>query len=317
MSEPILDPELAAALAADLATFGPRPPLSDETLQAVRADALVRRRVRAAAGPRMRESRDVVADLPGRDIRLRLHVPEGAPATGPALFYFHGGGWALCSVDTHDRIMRELAVQAGCRVVGVDYRKAPEHPFPAPFDDCREGADWVLARAAMFGIDRKRVAMGGDSAGGNLALAVGLSAAESGAAPATLLLFYGAFGCDLETPSYRAPIGDGRFGLSRADMDNFFRWYLPRDGRSADWRAAPIKGRLDLLRRAFVLACGLDPLRDDSRQLAAALARAGVSHDYRELPTANHGMIALSGDVGLARDALASAAAHLRLAFAA
>ena len=315
MSEPVLDPEITAALAADLAVFGPRPPLSPETLAAVRADALERRRVRAAAGPRMRESRDLQADLPGRRLRLRLHVPEGAAASGPVLFYFHGGGWVLCSIDTHDRIMRELAAQAGCRVVAVDYRKAPEHPFPLPFDDCRDATAWSLERANSLGIDPRRVAFGGDSAGANLALAVGLDAAQRGAVPASVLLFYGAFGCDLETPSYRAEIGDGRFGLSRADMEMFFRWYLPPAGQSADWRAAPIKGRLDLLRRAFVLGCGLDPLRDDSRQLGAALAQAGVGHVYRELATANHGFIALSGDVELARGALALAAADLREAF--
>jgi acetyl esterase len=263
----------------------------------------------------MRESRDLIADLPGRDIRMRLHVPEGAPAIGPVLFYFHGGGWALCSIDSHDRIMRELAARAGCRVVGVDYRKAPEHAFPLPFDDCRQAAAWMLASAASFGIDPLHVAFGGDSAGANLALAVGLEAAERGAVPASLLLFYGAFDCDLETASYRADIGDGRFGLSRADMEIFFRWYLPPDGHNADPRAAPIKGRVDLLRQVFVLACGLDPLRDDSRQLAAALAREGVSHVYREFVAANHGFLALCGDVGLARGALAAAAEHLRDVF--
>ncbi len=315
MSQSMLDPEIAAALAADLAQFGPRPALAPDTLAASRADALARRRIRAAAGPRMRESRDFVADLPGRNLRMRLHVPEGAPAIGPVLFYLHGGGWVLCSIDTHDRIMRELAAQAGCRVVAIDYRKAPEFPFPLPVDDCRDGAAWVLARAASFGIDPRQVAFAGDSAGANLALAVGLHAAQGGAAPATLLLFYGAFGCDLETPSYRADIGDGRFGLSRADMALFFRWYLPPDGRSADPRAAPLNGRLDLLRQVFVLGCGLDPLRDDSRLLGAALARVGVSHVYRELAAANHGFLALSGDVDLARDALRRTGEHLRDAF--
>ena len=315
MSEPTLDPEIAAALAADLAQFGPRPLLAPDSLAASRADSLARRRIRAAAGPRMRESRDFVADLPGRTLRMRLHVPEGAPATGPVLFYLHGGGWVLCNIDTHDRIMRELAAYAGCRVVAIEYRKAPEFPFPLPVEDCRDAAAWVLRRAASFGIDPRRVAFGGDSAGANLALAVGLDAAERGAVPATLLLFYGAYGCDLETDSYRGEIGDGRFGLSRSDMDLFFRWYLPPDGRSADPRAAPIKGRLELLRQAFVLSCGLDPLRDDSRQLSGELARSGVSYVYRELATANHGFLALSGDVELARVALRAAAAHLRDAF--
>ena len=105
------------------------------------------------------------------------------------------------------------------------------------------------------------------------------------------------------------------FSVPKKRGSSTLRWYLPPAGQSADWRAAPIKGRLDLLRRAFVLGCGLDPLRDDSRQLGAALAQAGVGHVYRELATANHGFIALSGDVELARGALALAAADLREAF--
>lgn len=313
-----LDPQIAAAIARDLAKYGPRDKLRADNLAEIRADFLRRRLERGmSGGPAMRESRDVDADLPGRRIRMRLHVPENAAATGPALFYFHGGGWAWGSIDTHDRIMRELAQRSGCRVVGVDYRKAPEHAFPLPFEDCRDATLLVLARAGEFGIDPARFALGGDSAGANLALAVGLDTAAAGRVPATLLLYYGTFDCDLSTGSYLADFGDGRFGLSRADMALFLGWYLGGEGRSADPRAVPLHGGLGVLRRAFLLGCGLDPLRDDNRRLAAALAAAGVRFDFRELPDACHGFLFMAEDVAASRAALAAGAAHLAAAMAA
>ncbi|MBL8701160.1 MAG: alpha/beta hydrolase [Alphaproteobacteria bacterium] len=306
---PTLDPVLAAVLAADLRTFGPREPLSRANLEAQRADYLRRRMPRAAGGPAMRESRTETLTAPGREIRVRLHVPADAPATGPALFYFNGGGWVWGSIDSHDRIMRELSGRSGCRVVGVDYRKAPEAPFPAPFEDCLDGVRAVLARAGSFGIDPSRIAFGGDSAGGNLALACGLAAEP---VPSTLLLLYGAFDTELETGSYRAPFGDGSFGLSRADMALFLDWYLPSATMRRDPRAAPLHGVLARLRDVFILGAGLDPLRDDSRNLAGRLASSGVDHEFVELAGANHGFLHLVGDVPLADAAIDRAAAHLR-----
>jgi acetyl esterase len=317
MATNTLDPQIAAAIARDLAKYGPRDRLRADNLAEIRADFMRRRLERGmSGGPAMRETREEEVALPGRRIRLRLHVPASAAPVGPALFYFHGGGWAWGSIDTHDRIMRELAQRSGCRVVGVDYRKAPEHPFPLPFDDCLEATRHVLGRAGEFGIDPARFALGGDSAGANLALAAGLVLAAEGRAPATLLLYYGTFDCDLGTSSYMADFGDGRFGLSRADMALFLGWYLGGDGTSADPRAVPLKGELSALRRAFLLGCGLDPLRDDNRRLAAALAAAGVRFDFRELPDACHGFLFMAEDVAASRAALATGAAHLAAAVA-
>lgn len=307
-----LDPTIAAIQAADLQRFGPREALTRDNLEAQRGEYLRRRVPRAAGGPTMRESRTVELSLAGRKQRVRLHVPHAAPARGPALIYFNGGGWVWGSIDSHDRIMRELAQRSGWRVVGVDYRKAPEHPFPAPFDDCAEGARAVLAQADAFGIDGTRIAFGGDSAGGNLALACGLAA---GIPAATLLLFYGAFDVDLETASYRSPAGDGRFGLSRADMALFYDWYLPAAAARRDPRAAPLQGDLTRIRQAFILAAGLDPLRDDSRNLAARLSALGIDHELVEIASANHGFLHLVGDAPLADRAIDAAAAHLRRRF--
>ena len=312
MTDPTLDPEIAAALARDLAKFGAREKLSAQNAAALRDDFFRRRLERGLiGGPVMRVSRDIEAALPGRAIRLRLHEPESAAAVGPALLYFHGGGWVWGSVDSHDRIMRELAHRSGIRVVGVDYRKAPENPFPAPFDDCRESAGWIAAHAAELGIDASRIAFGGDSAGANLALAVGMAEAAQGRVPASLLLFYGTFDDDLETESFRAPFGDGRFGLSRQDMAIFLDLYLGEQRATPDARALPQRGSCAALRRAFLLGCGLDPLRDDTRRLAGALAAAGVEFEFAEVASANHGFLALVDDVALARAALARAAAHL------
>lgn len=317
MASADLDPEIVAALARDLARYGPRAALTAQNVAASRADFLRRRLERGLqGGPTMRAVRDIDAELPGRRIRLRVHVPEGAPATGPALFYFHGGGWVWGSIDSHDRIMRELAQRSGQRVVGVDYRKAPEHPFPAPFEDCRDAVAWTAAHGAELGIDPRRSAFGGDSAGAGLALAVGMESAARGKAPATMLLFYGSFDDDLETGSYRAPFGDGRYGLSRGDMAMFLDLHLGAARAVPDPRAMPLRGPHGGLRRAFLLGCGLDPLRDDTRRLAASLAAAGVAFEFTEIATANHGFLALVEDVAVARDALARAAAHLARAFA-
>jgi acetyl esterase len=310
----VLDPEIAAAAARDVARYGARASLSAGNLAEMRVDFLRRRLERGrAGGPHMRTTHEREADLPGRRLRIRIHVPEAASAHGPALVYFHGGGWVWGSIDTHDRIMRELAHRSGLRVVGVDYRKAPEHPFPAPFDDCVASISWLRDQADALGIDGGRLAFGGDSAGANLALAAGIAEAEAGRVPLGLLLFYGTFDDDLATESYGAEFGDGRFGLSRRDMGLFLDWYLgERDrGSAIDGRARPLHGRLELLGHTFLLGCGLDPLRDDTRRLAAALAGHGVSFEFTELATANHGFLALAEDVALARHALARAAAYL------
>lgn len=318
MPDTMLDREIAAALARDLATYGPREALTAGNATALRADFFRRRLTRGLiGGPAMRMSRDFEARLSGRTLRVRLHVPEGAAPVGPALLYFHGGGWVWGSIDSHDRIMRELAHRSGQRVIGVDYRKAPENPFPAPFEDCSDAVDWVCAQAAQLGVDPSRLATGGDSAGASLALAVGHHEAARGRPPVTLLLFYGTYDADLETDSYRATFGDGRFGLSRQDMAIFLDLHLGQGRADCDPRALPMRGSHAGLRRAFLLGCGLDPLRDDTRRLAGALAGAGVAFEFLEIPSANHGFLALVEDVAIARAALAKAAAHLARAFAA
>jgi len=318
MTDPALDPEIAAAAARDLARYGARASLDVGNLPEMRADFLRRRLERGrAGGPTMRETVERDVDLPGRRLRLRIHVPEAAPARGPALVYFHGGGWVWGSIDTHDRIMRELAHRSGQRVVGLDYRKAPEHAFPGPFEDCVASVGWLREHGAELGLDAGTLAFGGDSAGANLALATGLAEAAAGRVPRSLLLFYGTFDDDLDTVSYRADFGDGRFGLSRRDMGLFLDWYLGEGHRrgAIDPRAKPLHGRLELVQRAFLLGCGLDPLRDDTRRLAAALAERGVAFEFTELAAANHGFLALLEDVAIARHALARAAAHLASAF--
>lgn len=312
-STPTLDAELAAEMKADLERFGPRDKLARDNLEAMRADYLRRRLPRAMGGPTMRESRTDTFAGPGGELRLRLHVPSSAAATGPALVYFNGGGFVWGSIDSHDRIMREIAAASGVRVVGIDYRKAPEHPFPAAYEDCLAGIDAVAARAGALGIDAARLAFGGDSAGANLALACALHGTR---VPATVLLIYGALSLDGDMASCRGELGDGRFGLSRSDMQLFNGWYVGSTAAPADPRAAPLAGDLARLRRAFVLGAGLDPLRDDSRELAVRLARLGIDHEFVEYPAANHGFLHFVGDVVLATRAVARTAEHLRLAVA-
>jgi acetyl esterase len=309
-----IDPELAAVLEADLATYGPRAKLRRDNVAEQRADTLRRRLPRAAGGPKMAQSRDLMLELPGREIRARLHVPASATTPGPVLVFFHGGGWVLCTIDTHDHAMRELARVSGCRVLGVDYRKAPEHPFPGPYDDCVEACLWAFDRAESLGIDPGRFALGGDSAGGNLALAAGLGLAAKGHVASTHLLVYGAFDSDLQSSSY-CEFADGRFGLSQDDMALFYELYVPHSVSRQDPRAFPLHGDLDQVRHAFILAAGLDVLRDDSRRLAERLAQRGISHEFCEIANAVHGCMNYFEVASIPRRFLGAAGRHLRSTF--
>jgi acetyl esterase len=172
--------------------------------------------------PDVAQVRDLHIPGPAGPMRVRLYEPAGVGPSSPGILYLHGGGWVICSLDTHDGVCRRLANASGLRVASLDYRMAPEHPFPAPLDDCVAAAGWLIGHGGELGIDPKRLALAGDSAGGNLSLATLMALRDRGLAlPRTAALIYGAFSADLASPSHLA-YGGGEYVLSTPAMHWFW-----------------------------------------------------------------------------------------------
>ena len=231
----------------------------------------------------------------------------------PALVYFHGGGWTIGDIDTHDVLCRELAIGARCVVVSVDYRLAPEYPFPAAVEDCFAATRYVADNAAKLNIGS--IAVGGDSAGGNLAATVSLLAREAGGpAIAFQLLIYPATDQRLATPSHERNAQG--YLLTRDAIDYFRCGYLPDEKDWTDWRASPLLAKSHgNLPPALVITAGYDPLLDEGRAYAERLKAAGVRVEYREYPDMVHGFILFGGVLDTAKAAVADCCAALRGAF--
>lgn len=212
---------------------------------------------------------------PGGTLTLRFYTPRGLTGRSPALVYLHGGGFAIGDLDTHDALCRVLAEQSMVRVVAVGYRLAPESPFPAAVDDAVAAWLWVVEHAAGLGIDPDRVAIGGDSAGGNLAAVVTQEMVHcAGPTPRFQLLIYPVTDFSEVAPS-RSLFADG-FLLTEAMIEQFDDAYLPGAVDRTDPRLSPLRGDLDGLPPAAVITAGFDPLRDEGQAYAAALDAAGV-----------------------------------------
>jgi acetyl esterase len=269
-----------------------------------------------------RDTRAVLAPKPPElpDIRLvatenfalRVYRPV-KDETLPALVYFHGGGWTIGDIDTHDVLCRQLAIGARCVVVSVDYRLAPEQPFPAAVEDCFAATRYVAENAARLNIGR--IAVGGDSAGGNLAAVVSLMARDAGGpAIALQLLIYPATDQRAATPSHER---NAQGYLLTADAIQYFRRaYLPNRADWTDWRASPLLAKSHAnLPGALVITAGYDPLLDEGRAYAERLTAAGVSVEYREYADMVHGFILFGGVLDTANAAVAECCAALRGAF--
>jgi len=262
--------------------------------------------------------RELQADGPHGAIALRLYRPIGAPADAPlpVLVYFHGGGFVIGDLDTHDVLCRELANGAGCAVVSVDYRMAPEHPFPFAVDDCLAATYWVQRNAGTLHLDAARLAVGGDSAGGNLATVVSLLARDAGDLPIVFqLLIYPATDMRCGAPSHRTN-GQG-YLLTKDTIGYFMGHYLSAPSHMLDVRASPLLHEdLSRLPPAFVLTAGYDPLRDEALQYSQRLTEAGnrVTHVCFERQI--HGFITMGRVIDEANAAVAICAGELRRAFA-
>jgi acetyl esterase len=241
------------------------------------------------------------------DIPIRIYVPLHHRDPAPALVYFHGGGFALGSIASHDGPCRVLAEDGHLIVISVDYRLAPEHKFPAAVDDCVAAYQWVRDKAAKLGIDPNKIAVGGDSAGGNLAAVV----SQVTRTPAFQLLLYPATDFTMSSPSHRS-MGRGFF-LEHDTMVYFREHYLRSEADRYDPRASPLFAEdLSGLPPAFIATAGFDPLRDEGKQYADKLRDAGVPVRYRCYNSMFHGFYATSGAIEAARAPLVEAAAALR-----
>lgn len=274
----------------------------------------------AAARPPLPMARVEALRAPGPagPLPCRFYVPPGPAAAEPAplLVYFHGGGWVIGDLDTHDDVCRFIATRAGVRVLSVGYRLAPEHPFPAPVEDAVAAFAWAAANAAGLGADPGRIAVGGDSAGGNLSAVVSMLARDGGGPrPAMQLLIYPVTDARAETTSRRL-FADG-YLLTQADMDFFEARYLPpavdRDDPRVSVLRAPDPSDLP---PAYVVTAGFDPLRDEGEEYARRMREAGVPVALRRHPGLVHSFANQTAISRTARAAMLELAGALRMGLA-
>ncbi len=249
-------------------------------------------------------------------VPLRLYRPalSGAGSAQPVLVYYHGGGWTIGDLDTHDVLCRQLCQLAGVAVVSVDYGLGPERRFPGAVEDCLAATRWVQRQAVSLGLDASRLAVGGDSAGGNLAAVVAIALRDAGdPAPAFQLLIYPATDMRAVAPSHTT---NGQGYLLTADSIAYYRsQYIADPSHWSDWRASPLLAAdLTRLPPALVLTAGYDPLRDEGRQYADALSEAGNAVQYICFERQVHGFITMGKLIDEAQTAVDLCAALLRRA---
>jgi len=282
-----------------------------------------RRTLTQPPAPPVAEVREMQCDGPAGAIPLRLYKP--LPRAGstladaaalPVLVYFHGGGWTIGDLDTHDVLCRQLANAAHCAVVSVDYRMGPEHRFPGAVHDCHAATRWVQRFAEPLGLDPARIAVGGDSAGGNLAAVVAILARDSGDLPlAFQLLIYPATDMRAVHASH-ATNGKG-YLLERETIAYYHDHYIDDRMHDQDWRASPLlHPDLSGLPPSLLLTAGFDPLRDEGLDYADALAAAGNRNTYVCFEREIHGFITMGKVIDEANTAVALCAAELARALA-
>jgi acetyl esterase len=310
-----LDPDAQILLDAMLKAGRP----AFDTLTPVQARQQMRE-IRAAlkqVQPPVAEARDLTATGPHGQIPMRLYRAHalGASERQPVLVFFHGGGWVFGDLETHDNLCRDVANAADCTVVSVDYRLAPEHKFPAAVDDAFAATKWVVGHAPELGVDTGRLALAGDSAGGNLATVVSRLATDEGAFKiAYQVLLYPTTDLSLTFDSYRRA-GD-RFNLTGQIMRWFRDHYLTSLDQVEDWRASPLQTtNLAHMPPAIIVTAGCDPLCDEGDAYAQLLTRNNVAVTYRHFPGQMHGFASMAGFVRAADEVVADVGAALKRAW--
>jgi acetyl esterase/lipase len=280
------------------------------------ARAMTRRETAVSSGPPLPMAQLLEFEIPGPGGMLpaRLYVPFGAPpAPRPTLVFFHGGGWMVGDLDTHDSVCRFLAAHSGVAILAPTYRLAPEHPFPAAVEDAQAGFRWALALAGELGADPARIGVGGDSVGANLATGVCIAMRDAGEAQAAMqLLIYPATEAIDPYPSRRL-FGKGFF-LTQADIDHCQAAYLPDDAMGYEPLASVLRAPdLSNLPPAYVATAGFDPLRDEGEAYAARLSTEGVKVAFRRHPRLIHSFANLTAVSRSSRAAMLEAAGALRM----
>jgi acetyl esterase len=302
-------PQVADHL-AQMAAMNP-PPIEALSAEQVRVGFGMQMKMTAGPATPLPVVRELTLPAPGGAIKARLYRPT-ADGMLPGLVFFHGGGWVIGDLDSHDDLCRDLAAQAGCAVLAVDYRLAPEHCFPAAAEDAIAAADWAAANAAQLGIDPARLAVGGDSAGGNLAAVVALAARDAGRPLAAQLLIYPVTDLSrLEGESYRT-CGEG-YGLTAAAMAWFRAHYLSNAAATGDWRVSPLLAEdLHRLPPALVVTAEFDVLRSEGEAYARRLAEAGVPTRLARYDGMIHGFASMAGVLDVGRQVRSDMAQWLR-----
>jgi acetyl esterase len=290
----VLDPDAAAVFKAFQEAGRP----AYETVSAAEARELYLkgRFVTNPEPPELQSVQPLAIPSPAGSIPARLYTPKTLRKTGglaPCLVFFHGGGWVIGDLDSHDVVCRKLADEAQLIVISVDYRLAPEHKFPAAVDDAMAATKWIAGNAKQFGIDASRLMVGGDSAGGNLAAVVAIAARDGdGPSIAGQVLIYPATDSAMTHPSHREP--ETSILLTHSVIKWFRDHYLGGAADAADWRASPARATtLSGLPPAYVLTAGADPLRDEGDEYAARLKEAGVPVTYKHFPGQFHGFFTM------------------------
>jgi acetyl esterase len=304
-----------AATVLEMIRLAARPPWHTVSPEAARASYMAGRQVTAPEPMPVAVVQELIAPGPHGPIPLRLYRPAAAPAAGAAaLVFFHGGGWVLGNLDSHDGVCRHLAERSGCVVVAVDYRVAPEHKFPAALDDATAATAWVAAQADTLGLDPARIAVGGDSAGGNLAAALCLGVRDGGGpAIAWQMLLYPATDFAMDTPSHRR-FEEGHL-LSRESMLWFRDHYLNSPAEITDWRASPLCATsVAGLPPALVLTASHDPLRDEGEAYGRRMAEACVPVTLWRVPGQIHGFLPMGKVIAASAGVLDRLAVAMRAA---
>ncbi len=310
MSDDRWDPEMRAARQAMDEEAAKFPPVSlDPPFGPSRAINEHLAMMWGQGGPEMPESAEGWVAAHGRRVQCRVHRPS-ADRSLPVLIWFHGGGWVFQSIDTHDRLVREFAAASGIAVVSVDYSLAPESRFPIAVLECAEVVRKIAETGAAWGLDPHRIVLGGDSAGGNLALATAVKLRDdNGPALRGILTPYPVTSCNFASPSY-VEFAEG-FGLTRAQMQAYWGLYLRDEADRLNPLAAPLLADLTGLPPTLIQLAELDVLRSDGEALAAKMRISGVDAILEVYPGVLHGFMRLTQPLSKARSAVASAASWL------
>ena len=289
-----LDPDAAAVFKA-FQEAG-RPPYETVSPAEARELYLKARFVSNPEPPELASVEPLTIPSPAGSIHARVYTPtrlRTANGLAPGLVFFHGGGWVIGDLDSHDVVCRKLADEGELMVVSVDYRLAPEHKFPAAVDDAIASTKWIAENAKQFGIDASRLMVGGDSAGGNLAAVVAISARDgNGPDIAGQLLIYPAIDFAMTHPSHKEP--ETSILLTHSVIRWFSDHYLNGAADVHDWRASPARAKTLIgLPPAYVLTAGADPLRDEGDEYARRLKEAGVAVTHRTFPGQFHGFFTM------------------------